>query len=189
VPCIVVTVGELESSLLALIENLQRRDLDFIEEAQALSRLISTYHLSQEEAARKLGKSQSAVANKLRILRLSPRLLEIIRTQGLSERHARGLLRLPDEASQSLALSRILQEHMTVAKADAMIDQMLASRPKPDEKPRKRTSYIIKDVRLFLNSIDHNMDLLRQSGCNVTCGKEEREDAIYLTIAIPKQKA
>ena len=100
VPCIVIDVDGVCSSLLALVENLQRRDLDFLEEAMALDRLIHTYDLSQEEAARRIGKSQSAVANKLRLLKLSPRLLDRLRQNGLTERHARALLRLETEEQQ-----------------------------------------------------------------------------------------
>ena len=103
VPCIVVNVDGQESSLLALVENLQRRDLDFVEEAAALSSLIQTYRLSQEEAARRIGKSQSAVANKLRLLRLPPAALSVLREHGCTERHARALLKLEDPALQEEA--------------------------------------------------------------------------------------
>ena len=96
VPCILVSVDSQGSSLLALVENLQRRDLNFVEEATALAKLIETYHLSQEEAARRIGKSQSAVANKLRLLRLPPDVLTLLREHGCTERHARALLRLEE---------------------------------------------------------------------------------------------
>ena len=118
VPCILVKAGDLESSLLALVENLQRRDLDFGEEATALQKLIFTYHLSQEEAARRVGKSQSAVANKLRLLKLDKVLLDEMLEHQLSERHARALLRLPVELRET-ALHHIIEEGLTVAKTEA----------------------------------------------------------------------
>ena len=115
VPCIVIDVDGVCSSLLALVENLQRRDLDFLEEAMALDRLIHTYDLSQDEAARRIGKSQSAVANKLRLLKLSPRLLDRLRQNGLTERHARALLRLETEEQQWEVLEYVIDHHLTVA--------------------------------------------------------------------------
>ena len=119
VPCIVIDVDGVCSSLLALVENLQRRDLDFLEEAMALDRLIHTYDLSQEEAARRIGKSQSAVANKLRLLKLSPRLLDRLRQNGLTERHARALLRLETEEQQWEVLEYVIDHHLTVAQTEA----------------------------------------------------------------------
>ena len=113
VPCILVSVDSQGSSLLALVENLQRRDLNFVEEATALAKLIETYHLSQEEAARRIGKSQSAVANKLRLLRLPPDVLTLLRERGCTERHARALLRLEEPELQRMA-ARGMQFSMTL---------------------------------------------------------------------------
>ena len=116
VPCILVSVDGQESSLLALVENLQRRDLDFVEEALALSRLIQTYRLSQEEAAKKLGKSQSAIANKLRLLKLPPEVLALLREKGFTERHARALLRLESPEQQAAAARAVVEGGLTVAR-------------------------------------------------------------------------
>ena len=187
VPCILVNADDLESSLLALIENLQRRDLDFIEEATALQTLISSYSLSQEEAARRVGKSQSAIANKLRLLRLSPSLLEQLRSEGLTERHGRALLRLPEEQRET-ALSHVLEQHLNVAQTDAYIDQLLASEEQPPAKPRHRPTIYIRDVRLFLNTVRRGLDTMQRSGLESKCSKEETEEHITLTITIPKSK-
>ena len=100
VPCLVIAADNEDSSAIALVENLQRRDLDFFEEAEGFKRLIDQYGLTQEEAARKVGKTQSAVANKLRLLRLSQQNMELIRSANLTERHARCLLRLDDETDR-----------------------------------------------------------------------------------------
>lgn len=199
VPCILLKADDMESSLLALIENLQRRDLDFVDEALALEQLISTYHLSQEEAARRIGKSQSAVANKLRLLKLSPQVLETLRSHGLTERHGRALLRLPAEL-RGQVLDTVIQENLTVSKTEELVDQLLqppplpqappqpVPEPAPAEKPvsRKKPVLLVRDIRLFLNTINHSMEVMRRSGISASCGREESEDAITLTIVIPK---
>ena len=161
VPCLVAQVGEEDSALLALMENLQRRDLDCWEEAEALSRLIARYGLSQEEAARRLGRSQPAVANKLRLLRLPDSVRQFLQENGLTERHARALLRLGTEEQQ-----------------------LSAAQVTP---PKGRTTYIIKDVRLFLNSVDRGLHLMRQAGVNADWGRQDTDEEILLTIRIPKR--
>ena len=161
VPCILLKADDMESSLLALIENLQRRDLDFVDEALALEQLISTYHLSQEEAARRIGKSQSAVANKLRLLKLSPQVLETLRSHGLTERHGRALLRLsPEQRGQ--VLDTIIQENLTVSKTEELVDQLLQPPPLPQAPPqpvpepsskkpvsRKKPVLLVRDLSLI----------------------------------------
>ena len=182
VPCILVQASDIQSSLLALVENLQRRDLDFVEEAQALSNLISTYHLSQEEAARRVGKSQSAVANKLRLLKLPPELLTSLRDDGLSERHGRALLRLPSDDLRWEAYRYITSHHLTVAATEDYVERLLARQPTPKKKP----IILIKDVRLFLNTIRRGLDLMQSAGVNAQCDREDTDDAVCLTIRIPK---
>ncbi len=185
VPCLVAAVSEEDSSLLALIENIQRRDLNYMEEAAALQKLIDLYGLSQEKVAEKLGKSQSAVANKLRLLKLPPACSQMLLEHGLTERHARALLRLEGEEAQLSALRVITAKGMNVAQTEGYIESLLQSAPRT--KPR-RPSFIIKDVRLFLNSINHSMDIMRRAGVDACCGREETEDTITLTIRIPKTK-
>ena len=182
VPCLVAQVGEEDSALLALMENLQRRDLDFVEEATALQKLIFTYHLSQEEAAHRVGKSQSAVANKLRLLKLDKALLDEMLAHQLSERHARALLRLPVELRED-ALHHIIEEGLTVAKTEAYIDALLD--PKP-AKPKRKPLIHIKDIRLFLNTINRSLGIMNRAGVGASCGKEETDEEIVLTITIPK---
>ena len=182
VPCIVIDVDGVCSSLLALVENLQRRDLDFLEEAMALDRLIHTYDLSQEEAARRIGKSQSAVANKLRLLKLSPRLLDRLRQNGLTERHARALLRLETEEQQWEVLEYVIDHHLTVAQTEAYIEARLTLPPPRKKKP----TFILKDVRLFLNTVTKGLSMMKDAGVNAEYGRQETEDAILLTIKIPK---
>lgn len=185
VPCIIVSVDGQESSLLALVENLQRRDLDFVEEAAALSSLIQTYRLSQEEAARRVGKSQSAVANKLRLLRLPPQVLKLLLEAGCTERHARALLRLEDPELQQKAAQYIVQEHLTVAKSEAYVESLLSPAPPKRRKP----TYLIKDVRFFLNTVTKGLTMMKTAGVDAACERSETEDSILLTIRIPKRTA
>ncbi len=185
VPCILVSVDEEASGMLALVENLQRRDLDFIEEAEGIARLMRVYGLSQEQAAQRLGKSQPAVANKLRLLRHSPRVLAAIRENGLSERHARALLKLPDEKSRLAALETVVEKGMNVARTEQYIDSLQAA---PAVPPRRGLgTFVLKDVRLFLNTVEHNLDLIKNAGIRAAKTQEETDDEIVLTIRIPKK--
>lgn len=187
VPCLSLQIDSQRSSLLALVENLQRRDLDFWEEALALNKLISTYRLSQEEAARRIGKSQSAVANKLRLLKLPTPVLERLRDGGATERHARALLPLADPALQTQAVDTILKEKLTVAQTEALVDRLLHPAPPAPPVRRPRRVFVVKDVRLFLNSLNRGMALMRSAGVDAQCSREDRDEEILLTIHIPRR--
>ena len=190
VPCILLDVNMEDASLIALVENLQRRDLDFIEEANGINQLIRMFGMSQEEAARRIGKSQSAVANKLRLLKLPQDVLEGLRENGLSERHGRALLRLSEPEQQREALMYIVDNGLNVAAADAYIDALL-SQPEEEqraEKPEGRRTFVLKDVRVFLNTLSRSIDLMKQGGIAAGVRREETEDSLILTISIPKAR-
>ena len=195
VPCILMDVNMEDAGLLALVENLQRKDLDYLEEAEGLRRLIRMFGLSQEEAARRIGKSQSAVANKLRLLKLPEDVLEALRKNGLSERHGRALLRLPDPESQRTALAAILEQRMNVAAAEAYVEALLSppepepEEPPPTEKKGRKKTFVMKDLRLFLNTVSRSVDLMKQGGVAADMRREETEDALILTISIPKARS
>lgn len=181
VPCLCVKGDSQHSALLALVENLQRKDLDFWEEALALRRLQEDFALSQEELARRLGKSQSAIANKLRLLKLPQEVLSSLRDAGCTERHARALLRLPDGEAQRRTADRVIRDKLTVAQTEALVESMLRAPP-----PKKRRPVlIVKDVRLFLNTISHSLDVMRSAGVDAQCQRQDDQDAITLTIRIP----
>ena len=183
VPCLPVEADDDTSALLALVENLQRKDLDVWEEAAALRLLIERHHLSQEEAARRVGKSQSAVANKLRLLKLPQDVIEGLRAGGLSERHARSLLRLDSPDLQRNALAYILKHNFNVAQTEAYIDRLC----KKASTPRQAAPvYRIRDVRLFLNTVKRSLALMQSAGVDARCGQEETDSEITLTIHIPK---
>ena len=185
VPCLIMSASEEDSSAIALVENLQRRDLDFFEEAAGYRQLIDRYGLTQEEAAHKVGKTQSAVANKLRLLKLSPENMRMIRDGGLTERHARALLRLPDEEERCKATAQIIEHQWNVSRTEQYIDHLLSS---PPEKPTGTVRRLIKDVRLFLNTVDKAVGMMKESGVETSYEKEERDDGILVKILIPNAR-
>lgn len=186
IPCILMETEDRSSALLALVENLQREDLHYLEEAEAIAHLMEQYHLSQEETAKQLGRSPSAVANKLRLLRLSPVCRTMLCEESLSERHARALLRLNDEEERLAALRHIAQHHLNVAQSEQYIEQRLHRLALTE--PRRRPTYLIRDVRLFLNSLDRGLRMIRESGVEADCQREDSEGEILLTIRIDKQR-
>ena len=177
IPCIVMSMDEKESSLAAMIENLQRQDLDFVEEAAGIARLMEGWSMSQEQAARLLGKSQSAVANKLRILRHSQPVLNALRENGLTERHARALLKLPSEPEKMAAIAVIARMGMSVARAERYIEELLAGKGEKGGKV---------NVGTFLNNLNQTLQRIQLSGIPAVSERRETESQIVLTITIPK---
>jgi ParB family chromosome partitioning protein len=185
VPCVILDVDSQESSILALVENLQRKDLDFIEEAEGLHRLVTVHSYRQEEVARLVGLSQSAVSNKLRILKLSPELLFMIRDTGLTERHARALLRLEEEQDRLHVFEQIIRKNLNVANTEEYIDAYLQNKDNLPKTPN-RPVFVLKDVRLFMNTLTRSMNMMQQSGIKAHYGRDETDEEIILTIKIPK---
>ena len=177
IPCILMRMDDLESGMAALVENLQRQDLDFIEEAQGIRYLLDHFKMSQEQAARLLGKSQSSVANKLRLLRHTPAVLEALREAGMTERHARALLRLPDENSVLAAIREIARQNMSVARTERYIENLLST-----STAKKRGA----SVGAFLNSLTQNLQKIQLSGIPAVSECRETDSQIVLTITIPK---
>ncbi len=182
VPCVVLDIDAAESGAIALVENLQRKDLDFVEQAQGLRRLISLFGLSQEECARRVGLSPSAVANKLRLLKLSPQLLDELRRAGLTERHGRALLRLPEEARRRTALRHIAEKKLSAAETDRYIDALLSGGDRPV--PEAGSRLVLKDVRIFMNTLQHSVDVMRRGGVDVAVDQEQTEEGMLVTIRI-----
>ncbi len=183
VPCIVVGADEQRSSVLALVENIQRCDLDFVEQARGMQELIRTYGMTQEEVARMLGKSQSAVANKLRVLKHPPEVLALMNDGGLTERHARALLRLEGDEARIAAAKTVAEKRLNVAETEALVEKLLNSGKGKKHPARK---YIIKDVRLFLNTVRHAVSVMKQAGVPTVLEEQDDGDALLLTIRIPK---
>lgn len=187
VPCIVIKCSDKESAVYALLENLQRCDLGMFEEARGISRLIRRYGLTQEEAAAKLGKSQSTVANKLRLLRLTYEEQEWIVNAGLSERHARALLRISNETVRREALSKIISDNLNIRQTENLVSILLNSCPK-SEKSKGISKAVIKDVRIFVNTINKAIDTMRLAGIDAQSNKTDTDNFIEYTIKIPKKQ-
>lgn len=161
IPAIILNVDEKKSALLALLENLQRDDLSFFEVAESYQSLIKNQGMTQEEIAKKLGKSQSNIANKLRLLRLYPRTRRLILEHSLSERHARALLHLTDEEAQLSAVRIINEKKLNVSQAEELIKKMLATSPEPKQKLKFKS---FQDIRVFTNTLKHALELMRDGG-------------------------
>ena len=177
IPCIIMNMDDKESGMTALVENLQRQDLDFIEEARGISFLMEQWSMSQEQAAKMIGKSQSAVANKLRLLKHSVPVLEAMREGGLTERHARALLKLSGESEKLIAISHIVRYRMGVAQAEQYIDSLVCAKaPKPPK----------ANVSGFLNGLDRSLAKIQHCGIAAVSERRETDSQIVLTITIPK---
>lgn len=182
VPCIVNNISEEDSAVFAVIENLQRQNLDYFEEAEAMALLISDYRMSQEELCKKLGKAQSTLSNKLRLLKLSDEMRYKISRAGLSERHARALLSLTDEVQRARALSIIIDRHLTVNESESLIEQML----RKNEPPKRQILKGFKDIRIFINTLNNAVDTIRRAGIDADSVKTETDEYVEYIVRIPK---
>ena len=176
VPCILMNMDDRESGMAAMVENLQRQDLDFIEEAMGIQRLLKDWDMSQEQAARLLGKSQSAIANKLRLLKHSEEILLLLRQKGLTERHARALLKLRSDEEKRTAIAEVSRQGMSVARTEKYVESLLAEK----KDPRKA------NVGSFLNSLTQSLQKIQLSGIPAISERRETDSQIVLTITIPK---
>lgn len=185
IPAIVYPRGGWESDFVSVVENLLREDLNMFESAVAMDRLCRVHGLTQEEVASRLCISQSCVANKLRLLRLDEETREKILAAGLSERHARALLRLPPTLWQT-AIDRSVSRKLNAAAAERMVEDLLKEKDVPKKRIPPRARGVLRDLRLFYNSVDKAVETARRCGVGVDAKREERKDATLLIIRIPK---
>lgn len=188
IPARVVSLNDNDSAIVALVENIQRENLNFMEEAEAYRRLLYHHGLTQEELASGLGKTQSSVANKVRLLKLSKVVREIIKENKLTERHARALLRFESEEEQIRALEKITDENLNVQQTDELIDSMIEAkkhRLRPITMPVINKGSI-KDMRLFANTLRHAVDLMNRHGIEAVSTETEYDDYIEYIITVPK---
>lgn len=183
IPCLVQECSDAQSAVLAILENLQRQDLQVFEEAEGIRRLMEDWGVTQEEAARRLGKSQSAIANKLRLLRLTSEERKCIVENGLSERHARAILRIPQEDVRKKLLAQVVEKGLTVRQTEELIEKALEEKP---SKPSKGRTFIAKDIRLFLNTIDHAIRTMQDAGILAQADRKDMGDYLEYTVKIPK---
>ena len=184
VPCVEVQADPRRRQVLTLIENLQRQDMNCFETAEGIRRLIDDYELTQCEAAHQLGLSQSAVANKLRLLRLPEEERRLLIEGGYTERHARALLRLTDKTRRLQVLERLAAEKLTVAQTERLVEDLLAGRVR-----RKPAKPLIRDVRVFFNTVNHALSIMRRGGIPAESTQREEEDYIEYVVRIPKKAA
>lgn len=184
VPCVQVEAEPRRRQALTLIENLQREDMNCFEVAEGIRHLIDSCELTQCEAAAQLGLSQSAVANKLRLLRLPEEERVRMIAAGLTERHARALLRLTQRELRQVALGRVIDGAMTVAATERLVEELLAGRVR-----RKPAKPLVRDVRVFFNTVNHALDIMRRGGIPAEGHRRDGEDYIEYVVRIPKQAA
>jgi len=183
VPCIVQDMDDSATANAALVENIQREDLSAIEEALAYQQILDTQELTQTQLAEKMGKSQSTIANKLRLLQLSPTVQEALKTRDITERHARALLKIEGAAAQNNMLKEIMARGMTVDETEKRV----AALTKPRKTTTKSTTRAFsKSVRIALNTINQAVNMVTQAGTPVEASQEETDDAVVVTIRIPK---
>ena len=190
VTCIVQDELEEEASaMMALIENLQREDLHYIEEARSYETLLTTYRLTQEGLAERLGKSQSSIANKLRILKLDDRVKEAMISAGFTERHARALLKLREPEHQLAVINKVSSKKLSVKETEKLVDKTLDKlydERTDGARPRPMIIRMIKDYRLFMNTINEAVNQLRESGMKVEVDQQDLEDGVDIHITVRK---
>jgi len=188
IPAIVVDVNDNESAVMALIENLQREDLSYMEEAESYNNLINEHGFTQEELAQKVGKSQSTIANKIRLLRLPPMVKKMLADNNLTERHARALLKLHDEQMQLKVLKIVCERGLNVKKTEELVERAIEKMTRKKEvKPTdKKFTKAIKDVRIFINTVKQALELIRKAGVNARAAQFDRGDYLEFIIRLPK---
>ncbi|TCT12249.1 ParB family protein [Natranaerovirga pectinivora] len=200
VPVIINQVDNKDSAVLALVENIQRENLNFIEEAYAYKRLIEEFNYTQQELAISMGKSQSTIANKLRILKLDKGIIQEINNNNLTERHARALLKLKDESNQVIAIKEILENDLNVKSTEEFISNLLEghNNTKSDDSQINNTEInnktkdkkvtvknSLKDLRVINNTISQTVDVLKSLGLDVTYNTKETDNTYQINIVIP----
>lgn len=187
IPAVIIDITERNSAVLALVENIQRENLSFFEEAIAIAKLIDFYGMTQEDAAIKLGRKQSTISNKLRLLRLSPEEMEMIEENNLSERHARALLRIPDRKKRIYIIEKIVSMGLNVGKTEKLIEKEMQS-DKEKENLKRRSVIFGGEVKLFLNTIDKAIETMQAAGINAEMERKKSEKFIEYKIVIPYAK-
>ncbi|WP_431802168.1 nucleoid occlusion protein [Halobacillus andaensis] len=186
IPAIIRDMNDAETASVALIENLQREELTVIEEATAYARLLDIHELTQEALAQRLGKSQSTVANKLRLLKLPESVQQAVMNKEITERHARALIAVKDEEKQEKLLQEIIEKQLNVKQTEDRINKINDSTPK---KKKPKLKGVNKDMRIAMNTIRQSLDMVTDTGVDLETNEEDHEDYYQFTIKIPKKKS
>lgn len=188
VTCIVEeTLREESSAMMALIENLQREDLHYMEEAQCYYALLNNYDLTQEALAERLGRSQSSIANKLRLLRLTDTVKDALQQAGLSERHARAILKIKEEDAQLAVVKRVTEKGLSVKDTERLVEKTLDKMyddKRPGAAPRPMIIRQVRDYRLFMNTVNSAIQALRESGMNVDVDQDDLPNGVDIHIHV-----
>lgn len=182
IPCIVICADDEHSAVLSLMENIQRRDLDCFEEAESLRKLLEIHNMSQDELGRKLGKAPSTISNKLRLLNLPAEIRAVLQKEGMTERHARALLKLKTGEQLNSAVRIITEKHLNVSETERLINRMLT----PNLPPRKLPLKLFRDLRLFNNTLNHALETMKNAGIQADSHRRETEEYIEYIVRIPK---
>ncbi len=184
VPCIIMEANDEKSAIFALLENVQRCDLDFFEEAVAIDKLLTDYGMTRDDICKKLGKAPPTISNKLRLLRLPEEIRMRITQENLTERHARAMLKLTSVSQMERAMSIIAEKRLNVAETERLISQILTN----DSRHRQPTVKLFKDVRIFVNTLNHAVDTMRRAGIEADSAKSETDEYIEYIVRIPKSR-
>ncbi|WP_047983507.1 nucleoid occlusion protein [Ornithinibacillus californiensis] len=187
VSAIIRDMNDTQTASVALIENLQREELTVIEEAMAYARLLELQGLTQEALAQRLGKNQSTIANKLRLLKLPEPVQEALLQKQITERHARALIKLKDEAIQLKLLQEILEHDLNVKQTEERIDNINETKEKPKKKKPKLKG-VNKDIRIAMNTIRQSLSMVSDTGIDIESDEQDLDDYYQITIKIPKKK-
>ena len=188
IPALLRQLDDREVAEMALIENLQREDLNYFEEAEGYARLIQEFQITQEEVARKMGKSQPTIANKLRLLHISERVRREISVDVITERHVRSLLKLKNEEQQLEVLNRIYKNNLNVRQTDELIENMLITEEKNmREQKKKKMMKAIKDMKIFVNTIRGTVKTIQDAGLPAEVTENENDDYLEVVIRLPKK--
>jgi ParB family transcriptional regulator, chromosome partitioning protein len=185
VPAIIKSLNDTETASVALIENLQREELSPIEEAMAYGKLLELHHLTQEALAQRLGKGQSTVANKLRLLKLPQVVQNALLNKQITERHARSLIPLKDPETQVKLLEEIMEKNLNVKQTEERVVRLLEHKT---QKPKPKRKAFSKDMRIAVNTIRQSLNMVSDNGINLDSEEEEFEEYYQFTIRIPKKK-
>lgn len=189
VPAIIRNLSDKETASIALIENLQREELTAIEEAVAYQKLLKLHELTQEALAQRLGKGQSTVANKLRLLKLPQEVQEAIMKKELSERHARALMPIKEVETQLELMNMSIEKQWNVKQLEEKVNDIINPPVKNGKKDKSKRKVISKDVRIALNTIKHSLSMVTKSGINIKTEEEDTEEFYQITVKIPKKKS
>ncbi len=186
IPAIVVDYKDNESAMIALVENLQREDLNFIEEAEGYNNLIIDHGFTQQQLAEKLGKSQSTIANKLRLLKLPEDIQKDLIEHNLTERHGRALLKLPDEQLKREVLDKVIKNELNVSKTEKLVNEILDDLTKEKVDEHKSNVKGLISMRIYLNTIKNAYTAIKESGIDAKYDEKDKGDFVEVTIQIPK---